>query len=126
MNCPNCGAAVKEGKFCNYCGAKLPDDTKRVEVNINKRIEDVAEMKRADYETDESKLKQRQMKAEFAARKTRRWACLILLAICVVLSVPAFLNLVKSSSMVWIGALSAVAGFFLLIYIIYLLIRGKW
>lgn len=33
MNCPNCGAAIKEGKFCNYCGAKLPDDTQHIEVN---------------------------------------------------------------------------------------------
>ena len=62
MNCPNCGAAVKEGKFCNYCGAKLPDDTKRVEVNINKHIEDVAEIKRASYEEQESKIRQKQMK----------------------------------------------------------------
>lgn len=64
MNCPNCGAAVKEGKFCNYCGAKLPDDTKRVEVNINKKIEDVAEIKRASYEEEESKLVQKMMKRD--------------------------------------------------------------
>lgn len=78
MNCPNCGAVVKEGKFCNYCGAKLPDDTKRVEVNINKRIEDVAEMKRADYETDESKLKQKLMKKELRKGKVKWITCGVL------------------------------------------------
>ncbi len=72
MNCPNCGAVIKEGKFCNYCGAKLPDDTKRVEVNINKRIEDVAEIKRAEYETEESKLRRRQMKQDLRRGTFRR------------------------------------------------------
>lgn len=127
MNCPNCGAVIKEGKFCNYCGAKLPDDTKRVEVKIDKRIEDVAEIKRADYETEESKLKQRQMKAEFAGRKIRRWSCLILLVICVIVSaiflawsgpVPAFVGLFGTSLLV--------TGFFLICYIVYLLVTGKW
>lgn len=34
MNCPNCGAAIKEGKFCNYCGAKLPEEPK---IDVKKR-----------------------------------------------------------------------------------------
>lgn len=28
MNCPGCGAAITEGKFCSYCGAKLPEEPK--------------------------------------------------------------------------------------------------
>ena len=128
MNCPNCGAVVKEGKFCNYCGAKLPDDTKRVEVNISKRIEDVAEMRRADYETDESKLKQRQMKAEFTSRKVRRWTCLILLVVCAVMFIIGF-N-IKTKPMPASAVLAAVIGLFggvsIAFYIIYLLLKGKW
>ena len=127
MNCPNCGAAVTdESKFCNYCGAKLPDDTKRVEVNINKRIEDVAEMKRADYETDESKLKQRKMQAEFRAKKVRRWACLILLAISVVFALPAIFNWTRSPALILIGLFGGVFAGLLIFWIIYLLITGKW
>lgn len=64
MKCPQCGAEVREGKFCNYCGASLPDDTKRVEVKIDKRIEDVAEVRRAEYEAKESELRQKKMKKE--------------------------------------------------------------
>lgn len=126
MNCPNCGAVVKEGKFCNYCGAKLPDDTKRVEVNINKRIEDVAEMKRADYETDESKLKQRKMQAEFRAKKVRRWACLILLVICIGFAVPSFAGWTHAQSIIMLGVFFSFCGVFLLFWIVYLLITGKW
>lgn len=64
MKCPQCGAEVREGKFCNYCGASLPDDTKRVEVKIDKRIEDVAEVRRAEYEAKESELRQKKMKKD--------------------------------------------------------------
>ena len=85
MNCPNCGAVIKEGKFCNYCGAKLPDDTKRVEVNINKRIEDVAEVMRANYETEESKLRQKQMKKELRGSKIKWIICGILFLIGIIL-----------------------------------------
>lgn len=75
MNCPNCGAAIKDGKFCNYCGAKLPDDTKRVEVKIDKRIEDIAEVRRAQYEEQESKLRQKQMKRDLRKGKVKWTIC---------------------------------------------------
>ena len=64
MNCPNCGAAVKEGNYCNYCGAKLIDDPKLIEVKIDKRIEDVAELKRVEYEERESKIRLKQAEEE--------------------------------------------------------------
>ena len=126
MNCPNCGAVVKEGKFCNYCGAKLPDDTKRVEVNVNKRIEDVAEMKRADYETAESKFRQRQMREALLGRKIRRYACIILLAAAVVCY---FLGSAVEPVNGWRAAClagSMFGGIPLLGYVIYLLVTGKW
>lgn len=126
MNCPNCGAVVKEGKFCNYCGAKLPDDTKRVEVNINKRIEDVAEIKRAEYETKESELHQKKVNAQFRARKVRRWSCLIALAICIVLVLIAIPNKIVSTGQAASTFIAIIGGIPLLGYIIYLLITGKW
>ncbi len=126
MNCPNCGAVVKEGKFCNYCGAKLPDDTKRVEVNVNKRIEDVAEMKRADYETAESKFRQQQMKEALLGKKIRRYACLILLVAAVVCFL---LGSAVEPVRGWRAAClvgGMVGGIPLLGYVIYLLVTGKW
>ena len=126
MNCPNCGAVIKEGKFCNYCGAKLPSDDKTIEVNINKRIEDVAEIKRAEYETDESKLHQRQMKAQFAARKIRRWSTLILLLFCAVFGGYGLIADPRGGALPALCALAIIFGVFLLFYIIYLLITGKW
>lgn len=64
MHCPNCGAAVKEGNFCSYCGAKLTEDTKRIEVKIDKRIEDLAELKRVELEERESRIKLKQAEEE--------------------------------------------------------------
>ena len=86
MNCPSCGAVVKEGKFCNYCGAKLPDDTKRVEVKIEKRIEDVAEVKRASYEEKESELRQKQMKRDLRKGKVK-WAIIGILTLYGILNI---------------------------------------
>ena len=126
MNCPNCGAVIKEGKFCNYCGAKLPDDTKRVEVNINKRIEDVAEMKRADYETAESKYRQQQMKEALLGKKIRRWACLILLILLAGVLVFGLLSKPEKGGISLLVLEGAFGGIMILAYIIYLMITGKW
>lgn len=93
MNCPNCGAAVKEGKFCNYCGAKLPDDTKRVEVNINKKIEDVAEIRRASYEEQESLLKQKMMKRDLLKGRIKAGFLIAYIVITAVLVVPTFFHM---------------------------------
>ena len=86
MNCPSCGAVVKEGKFCNYCGAKLPDNTKRVEVKIEKRIEDVAEVKRAAYEEKESELRQKQMKRDLRKGKVK-WTIIGILTLYGILNI---------------------------------------
>lgn len=68
INCPNCGSPVRtEGKFCSYCGAKLPDDTKHVEVVID----NIAEVKRAQYEEQESKLRQEKMIRELKKEKRK-------------------------------------------------------
>lgn len=59
MNCPNCGAAIKEGKFCNYCGAKLPEEPK---IDVKKR----------DYRfsfNSESSVRKAEIKKEIEAQR---------------------------------------------------------
>lgn len=121
MNCPQCGAAVKEGKFCNYCGAKLPDDVKRTEI----RIEDVAEIRRADYETAESRLRQQKMAAELRAKKTRRVSCLTIIALAIVLDAMMMVFKFAPFGMGFPIFLSITASF-VFFYVIYLLVTGKW
>lgn len=84
MKCPNCGAEVQDGKFCKYCGASLPDPTKRVEVKIDKKVENVAEIKRAEYEAAESKLRQKKMKQDMRKGKVKWIIIGILALICVI------------------------------------------
>jgi len=65
FKCPDCGASLTDdSKFCKYCGAKIDDGVKRIEIKIDKRIEDVAEVRRASYEEKESELRQKKMKRE--------------------------------------------------------------
>ena len=65
FKCPDCGASLTDdSKFCKYCGAKIDDGVKRMEIKIDKRVEDVAEVKRASYEEKESLLRQKKMKRE--------------------------------------------------------------
>lgn len=59
--CSQCGAPVtSNSKFCSHCGAKIPDDVFRAEI----RIDNTAEIQRAQYETEESKFRQKQMKSD--------------------------------------------------------------
>lgn len=68
VKCTECGASIQDdSKFCKYCGAKiLQENVKKVEV----RIDNTAEIKRADYEEKESQL--RQIKMERELRKEKR------------------------------------------------------
>ena len=126
IKCAECGAALKNNsKFCSYCGAKIDDNVKRIEVNVNKRIEDVAEMKRADYETEESKIRQKGMNRDLRSRIVRRWACLIVLAICILMiALPFWIT--GTGSLVLLSLIGFIGGIPLLVYIIYLLVTGKW
>lgn len=64
FKCPDCGATLTDdSKFCKYCGAKIDDGVKRVEVHVNKRIEDLAEMRRAEREERESLRREKKEKA---------------------------------------------------------------
>lgn len=68
VKCTECGASIQDdSKFCKYCGAKIvPDQTKKIEV----KIDNTAEIRRAEYEEKESKL--RQIKMERELRKEKR------------------------------------------------------
>lgn len=68
VKCTECGASIQDdSKFCKYCGAKVvAEDLKRVEV----KIDNTAEIKRAEYEERESRL--RQIKMERELRKEKR------------------------------------------------------
>ena len=124
MNCPACGAAVKEGRFCIYCGAKLPDDTKRIE--ISKRIEDVAEMKRADYETEESLLRQREAKIKLSQLKAKRVSSLVALILSVIVLIIGITNLYNAVFFEFMVVVGAVNTIVMLFYIVKQLITGKW
>lgn len=74
VKCTECGASIQDdSKFCRYCGAKIiMDDTKRVEV----KIDNTAEIKRADYEEQESLLRQEKMKRELKKEKRKPYVIL--------------------------------------------------
>ena len=73
FKCPDCGATLTDdSKFCKYCGAKIDDGVKRFEINVNKRIEDVAEIKRAEREERESLRREKKEKARTVAKWVRR------------------------------------------------------
>ena len=70
VKCTECGASIQDdNKFCKYCGAKIEDkNMKKVEV----RIDNTAEIKRAEYEEQESLLRQKAMKRELRM-KSLKW-----------------------------------------------------
>lgn len=70
VKCTECGASIQDdSKFCKYCGAKIiQEDLKRVEV----KIDNTAEIKRADYEEKESELRQKMMAHELRM-KSLKW-----------------------------------------------------
>lgn len=75
FKCPDCGASLTDdSRFCKYCGAKIDDGVKRseVKIDINKRIEDVADIKRAEREERESLRRERKEKAQTIGKWIRR------------------------------------------------------
>lgn len=82
FKCPDCGASLTDdSRFCKYCGAKIDDGVKRseVKIDINKRIEDVAEIKRAEREERESLRRERKEKAQTIGKWIRRGFLIALL-----------------------------------------------
>ena len=93
FKCPDCGASITDdSKFCKYCGAKIDDGVQRSEVNVNihQRIENAAEMKRAETEAKAQAHKQAKEERERKAGKVRIIVNLVLIVLClaVALIVP--------------------------------------
>lgn len=123
FKCPDCGASLTDdSKFCKYCGAKIDDGVKRMEIKIDKRIEDVAEVKRVSYEEQESLLRQKKMKRELRKGRFKTFffiGCLILSVILI------GLDLLINGKIIDIGAIGiAVIAFPCLIYVLIKLINS--
>lgn len=91
VKCTECGASIQDdSKFCRYCGAKIiVDDLKRVEV----KIDNTAEIKRADYEEQESLLRQEKMKRELKKEKRKPYVILAkVLSILIPLAISFFVK----------------------------------
>lgn len=128
FKCPDCGATLTEdSKFCKYCGAKIDDGVKRSEIRIDKRIEDVAEIKRADFEERESALRVKKMERELRQQKAKRITYLVLLAAFAITTVVGLaLGPNKSGGANGIDVLGITGSVAVVIAIISQLIKGKW
>ncbi len=102
VKCTECGASIQDdSKFCKYCGAKIVlDQTKKIEV----KIDNTAEIRRAEYEEKESKL--RQIKMERELRKEKRKPYIIGLKILSVVVPFAMCSFVKNDSTSTIGLMA--------------------
>lgn len=69
VKCTECGASIQDdSRFCKYCGAKVTqEETRRVEV----KIDNTAEIRRAEYEEKESQLRQKKMERELRKEKRK-------------------------------------------------------
>lgn len=85
VKCTECGASIQDdSKFCKYCGAKIVlDQTKKIEV----KIDNTAEVRRASYEEEESKIRQKAMKRELRMKglKWKICGCIFLAGLLMVL-----------------------------------------
>ena len=85
FKCPDCGATLTDdSRFCKYCGAKIDDGVQRSEIRVEKRIEDVAEIHRAEYEERESNLRILKMERQIKQQKSKRITFFVLLAFSIV------------------------------------------
>ena len=126
FKCPDCGATLTDdSRFCKYCGAKIDDGVKRIEVKIDKRIEDVAEVQRANYEEKESKARVKAMEREHKEGRFKRILMLSILIISAALAVPSVFFNVQD---VWIifGLVGIFVVPFTLFGIIWMMIKGRW
>lgn len=128
FKCPDCGASLTDdSRFCKYCGAKIDDGVKRseIKIDINKRVEDVAELKRAEYEERESAMRVERMQREATQQKAKRIVSLVLL---IILGVPGLIAIAVNAngSFGVYGAFSAVGATAVAAFIIVQLLKGKW
>ena len=105
FKCPDCGASLTDdSRFCKYCGAKIDDGVKRMEIKIDKRVEDVAEVRRASYEEKESLLRQKKMKCDMRKGRIKTFFFLGCLAITVITFLVDLILHGKPTDMSFAGA----------------------
>lgn len=126
FKCPDCGATLTDdSRFCKYCGAKIDDGVKRVEVKIDKRIEDVADVRRVSYEERESDLRVKQMQQQLKAKKAKRIMMLSVLIVCTVFAAISF-GFHMENALILPTLIATTVGPVFLILIVAQLIQGKW
>lgn len=128
FKCPDCGATIKDdSRFCNYCGAKIDDGVQRSEinVNINKRVEDVAEVKRAGYEEKESNARVKQMERAHKGNKAKRITLVVVFVVFALLTIPTFTK-IGGNDLFVLGIFAFFIAAGTGIGILYQMITGKW
>ena len=126
FKCPDCGATLTDdSRFCKYCGAKIDDGVKRVEVKIDKRIEDVADVRRVSYEERESDLRVKQMQQQLKAKKAKRIMMLSVFIVCAVFAAISF-GFHMENALILPTLIATTVGPVFLILIVAQLIQGKW
>lgn len=107
VKCTECGASIQDdSKFCKYCGAKIvTEDLKRIEV----KIDNTAEIKRADYEEKESQLRQKKMERELRKEKRRPYIIAAkVLSVLLPFTVAVLFCRGSFMSMIALGGISAI------------------
>jgi len=126
FKCPDCGATLTDdSRFCKYCGAKIDDGVKRVEVKIDKRIEDVADVRRVSYEERESDLRVKQMQQQLKAKKAKRIMMLSVFIVCAVFAAISF-GFHLENALILPTLIATTVGPVFLILVVVQLIQGKW
>lgn len=106
FKCPDCGASLTDdSRFCKYCGAKIDDGVKRseIKIDINKRIENVAEIKRAEREERESLRRERKEKAQTVGKWIRRGFLIALLVASLIMLIVENSNVKVLGGMLLLG-----------------------
>lgn len=126
FKCPDCGATLTDdSRFCKYCGAKIDDGVKRIEVKIDKRVEDVADVRRVSYEERESDLRVKQMQQQLKAKKAKRIMMLSVFIVCAVFAAISF-GFHMENALILPTLIATTVGPVFLILIVVQLIQGKW
>lgn len=94
MNCPACGAPITDdARFCSYCGAKLPDNTQRIEIRSEIKIEDTAKLEevKRKYELEEKKHidNNNTNKSELKKLKVKLWVSwlICIISLCIAMTI---------------------------------------
>lgn len=108
VKCTECGASIQDdSKFCKYCGAKIVlDQTKKIEV----KIDNTAEIKRADYEEKESELRQKMMKRELRTKGLKWKICGAVFLIGLIMALPGIISPDKTATAIEIIGIVLVLG----------------